>query len=194
MPEVFLFWAHHDINMLYAFRKRASKVLPGNTSRLHINTKPEDPKSTPHPKWKVWQLSGNMVVEVIPGIDSNGMCIFQKGLVDRFTPTVALHAASSPKQCQSVASQRWHFSLQLKPQLRWKALDVDNWQGKGPINKLGIFPKNISAPKCLKIIRKVLFEDIPNLLWFPRIRSAISPSPPKLKLNDGSSVAIMAVV
>ena len=138
MPEVFLVWAHHDINLPYAFRRRSSKVLPGNTSRLHINTKPEAPKSTPHPKWKVWQLSGNMVVEVIPGIDSNGMFIFQKGLVDRSIPIVFLHAASSPKQCQSVASQRWHFSLQLKPQLRWKALDGDNWQGKGSINELGI--------------------------------------------------------
>ena len=137
----FLFWAHHDINMLYAFRKRASKVLPGNTSRFHINTKPEDPKSTPHPKWKVWQLSGNMVVEVIPGIDSNGMCIFQKGLVDRFTPTVALHAASSPKQCQSVASQRWHFSLQLKPQLRWKPWMWTIGRAKGQSINWGYFQK-----------------------------------------------------
>lgn len=121
MPDVFLFWLHHNMNFPYASRSWSSRQPPEKTARSDISTRPLAPKSTPQPKWKQWQLSGRIDVVVIPGIDSKGMCARLKGVVGRLRPIVPIHSASGPNRCQSRALQRWHFSVQLKPQFSLKA-------------------------------------------------------------------------
>ena len=109
-------------------RSCLSKVPGPKYPRFAIKTKPLAAKSTPHPRWQQWQLSGNMVWAVIPGIVITGFLFGLNGDDVLLPSTVSRHWASWVTTCQSEASQRWHFCLQLKPQLSAQNLASERGQ------------------------------------------------------------------
>lgn len=123
IPVVFLLSLIHCVKEMYAFWSRVSNFRPGKHWSLAKRHMPLAARSRPHPRWNTWHESGNMSCCPMPGTCSKWMPSgsSQKGLWVLFGPIVPLQLACIDMSSQLVASQRWHFSLQLKPQLRWYA-------------------------------------------------------------------------
>lgn len=121
MPDRLPFPSHHSINLPYAMCSLESSGPFPKRPLFAMRTRPLAPRSTPQPRWKQWQLSGRIVVELIPGIDSKGMGPPLNGVLLRLAPMVERQPAPCPNRCQSTPSQRWHLSVQLKPQFSFSA-------------------------------------------------------------------------